>query len=454
MKPKNYFQCLFTGMMLCSVHTSIFGQSLPPYVPVSGLVAWWPFSGSAADSSINNNNGIVNGATLTTDRFGNPNSAYLFDGTSSYISVPNSPSLKSPQYRLSMSAWVNLSGYSLVGQAFNPILTKNDNGANAFMYRFTIDFVGQGFFAGVNNWNSNTGGFGDTLFSNQWYLLTAVLDSNESRFYLNDSLLGSQVFASNIFQDNYPLEIGRDMPGITEIFNGKIDDIGIWNVALTHQQIKNLYDGTACTPTTSTLNPIACNSYSSPSGNAVWATSGTYTDTLINLAGCDSIITVNLTINTVNDSVSQNGLTLSAYATGATYQWLDCNNGLITIPGAVNQSFTPTVNGSFSVVITQNNCSDTSNCYTITGVGLSEVNYSENIQLFPNPTSANLTIQLSHLFDNCRAEIFNPFGQLLINEPISQIRHSVDVSSLNEGLYLLEIVSPYFKASRKLIIIK
>src|SRR5436190_3274596 len=227
---------------------------LPSYVPANGLIAWWGFNGNANDESGNNNNGTNNGAALTADRFGNANSAYSFDGTSSYISIPSSSSLESPTTRLTMSAWINLSGYSLIGQAFGPILTKSNSSANAFMYRFTVDINGISFYAGINNWSSNTGAaFNFSL--NQWYLLTAVLDSFTSYFYLNDSLIATNVFTTSITGDGLPLEIGRDVPGSTEVFNGKIDDIGIWNVALTQQQITNLYLG----PTVGIREPLGEN---------------------------------------------------------------------------------------------------------------------------------------------------------------------------------------------------
>src|ERR1041385_1727611 len=219
-------------------------SQLPTYVPTNGLIAWWSFSGNANDESGNNNNGTDNGAVLTADRFGNPNSAYAFDGSSSYISIPTSASLESPATRLTMSAWINLSGYSLVGQAFGPILTKSNSSGNAFMYRFTVDINGISFYAGINNWTTNTGAaFNFSL--NQWYLLTAVLDSSTSYFYLNDSLVATDTFTTSIVNNTLPLEIGRDDPGSTEVFNGKIDDIGIWNVALAPQEISNLYLGPA-----------------------------------------------------------------------------------------------------------------------------------------------------------------------------------------------------------------
>ena len=68
---------LLFGALALSINA--FGQ-VPNYVPTNGLVGWWPFNGNANDESGNANNGTVNGATLTTDRFGDSSSAYDFDG--------------------------------------------------------------------------------------------------------------------------------------------------------------------------------------------------------------------------------------------------------------------------------------------------------------------------------------------------------------------------------------
>ena len=71
-------------MFLLGTLISVNAQ-VPSYVPSNGLAGWWPFSGNANDVSGYGNNGTVNGATLTTDRFGNPNAAYSFDGINDYI---------------------------------------------------------------------------------------------------------------------------------------------------------------------------------------------------------------------------------------------------------------------------------------------------------------------------------------------------------------------------------
>src|SRR5690606_38357929 len=145
--------------------------------------------------------------------------------------------------------------------------------------------------------------------------------------------------------------------------------------------------------TSSTINVTACESYTAPDGQ-VHTTSGVKMAILPNQAGCDSTITINLTINTVDVSVTQNGLMLTANATADFYQWLDCNNGHSIIEGETRQSFTATNNGSYAVEITQNNCIDTSACYTITTLGVLENTFKNGLTVYPNPTRGIVTIDL------------------------------------------------------------
>src|SRR5664279_2298442 len=72
----------------------------------SGLVAWYPFNGNANDASGNGNNGVVYNATLTTDRFGNANSAYDFNGSSSYVDIPQNGILNGLITNFTLSAWI------------------------------------------------------------------------------------------------------------------------------------------------------------------------------------------------------------------------------------------------------------------------------------------------------------------------------------------------------------
>lgn len=81
---------LITAIAIFGFVTITLAQTVPSYVPTSGLVGWWPFTGNANDSSGNGNNGTVTGATLTSDRFGNANASYFFDGINDWIQTNTS----------------------------------------------------------------------------------------------------------------------------------------------------------------------------------------------------------------------------------------------------------------------------------------------------------------------------------------------------------------------------
>ena len=104
---KRSYHFLFIFLLVCFT-TKLYSQSVPSYVPNNGLVAWWPFSGNAGDLSGNQNHGIVHGATLTTDRNGQHNSAYLFV-PGQWITIPNSPTI-SVQQSITISIWFYMDG--------------------------------------------------------------------------------------------------------------------------------------------------------------------------------------------------------------------------------------------------------------------------------------------------------------------------------------------------------
>jgi hypothetical protein len=116
----------------------------------------------------------------------------------------------------------------------------------------------------------------------------------------------------------------------------------------------------------------ACVSYTWMNGVTYTASNNTAKDTLVNAAGCDSIVTLNLTLNLVNTSVSQNGITLTANAVGASYQWVNCNTGYSVVTGETGFSFLPTVNADYAVIVTQNGCIDTSACHRIYSVNINQ----------------------------------------------------------------------------------
>ncbi|MEM9325678.1 MAG: T9SS type A sorting domain-containing protein [Bacteroidota bacterium] len=118
-------------------------------------------------------------------------------------------------------------------------------------------------------------------------------------------------------------------------------------------------DITACNTTSNTVVE-ACNSYEWL--GMTYTASGTYQETLTNSLGCDSLLTLDLTIKTVNTTVQKSDLTLTSAAADATYQWLDCDNGNMPISGATSQSYTVSATGNYAVMVTKDGCTATSDC--------------------------------------------------------------------------------------------
>jgi hypothetical protein len=139
----------------------------------------------------------------------------------------------------------------------------------------------------------------------------------------------------------------------------------------------------------------ACESFTWMDGTTYTSSNNTSTYTIPNTAGCDSVITLNLTINTVDASVTSSNETITANASGAVYQWLDCNNSFAPVANETNQSFNATANGNYAVEITENGCTDTSSCTLITTVSVQEMSQALAISIFPNPANdvLNVTVE-------------------------------------------------------------
>jgi hypothetical protein len=190
--------------------------------------------------------------------------------------------------------------------------------------------------------------------------------------------------------------------------------------------------------TTATITPVACFSYVSPSGLHTWTSSGMHADTIPNVAGCDSIISINLTINTVDTAVTQNGFTLTATATGAVYQWLDCDDAYAEIAGEIAQAYTPVTDGNYAVEVTQNGCIDTSACFNISGLGITTADKAERITVQPNPSTGLITITAEST--PALIEISDIRGSRIIKIIPANQATIIDLSELEPGMYLVKVL--------------
>jgi uncharacterized protein (TIGR02145 family) len=225
----------------------------PPSTLDSGLVAFYPFSGNAGDSSGNGNHGTVNGATLTTDRFGNTGKAYSFNGNIDNISIPHSNSL-AIEGNITMSVWKKSLGNTGNYETF---LSKRDGNGNWNYSLGASHYYGPGGCPGeVNKYvtaRRNNGGaeyelkYSDTLVStsvNVWTNVIVVINNNIVKFYVNGVQTGyscfGDTFSISAIDTGAPLTIGSCNCGLAEYFNGSLDDIRIYNRVLTQAEITYL----------------------------------------------------------------------------------------------------------------------------------------------------------------------------------------------------------------------
>ena len=187
-----------------------------------------------------------------------------------------------------------------------------------------------------------------------------------------------------------------------------------------------------CSPSTSVQTIVTCDSYVF-NGITYTSNNNTATDTLVNAAGCDSIITLDLTIIPIDVTIIQNGGTLTSNAVGTNYQWIDCNTNTI-ITGATNSTFTPTVDGSYAVIISVSDCADTSICRNIANVSVNEINLNEII-IHPNPAKNELKIDSDLTIKSVL--ILNSIGKKVNLKQNSN--NTFDLSHLEPGVYTLKI---------------
>jgi len=152
-------------------------------------------------------------------------------------------------------------------------------------------------------------------------------------------------------------------------------------------------------------------------------------------------------------AITMNGSTITANETGATYQWVDCANNNMPIANATGRSFTPTVGGNYAVVITKNGCSTTSPCQSvslITGIASYEKN-SQLVTLSPNPNQGVFQISTSAQ-ELGTVVIYNSLGEVVYSANVKEKSTSVDLSSVNAGIYVVQTIADQKTTSQRVII--
>lgn len=213
------------------------------------LIAHYPFDNNVKDISGNNNNGaIIGDVKPAIDRFGNYCGALSFSGLNSYIEVPDSKSLSSINNKISVSCWFKLEKNQL-----HPLdkwltlvckgdgITETNNNPQYRVQIFQSDkqstvSVNTEFTENDNNFNNHIIEYG------KWYFYALVYDGNFVKTYFNGNKIWEFAYNGTFNKNNVPLNIGRDIPGSLEFFCGSLDDLRIYNGAISESEIIKLYN--------------------------------------------------------------------------------------------------------------------------------------------------------------------------------------------------------------------
>lgn len=297
----------------------------------------------------------------------------------------------------------------------------------------------------ITTFPGSTNGFTEYTASNfngalKGELIAAFFDGDVLRIKLNaagDSLVpgGQQILASGFDSDN-PLDITTQ--GDSAIFPGTI-----WVVNFLADSITVLeptdYEG--CASTLATLNATGCNDYTAPSGQ-ILTQSGTFQDIIPNTAGCDSIITINLTITPLDTGLTRMGDTLVANGTAVSYLWLNCTQGNTPISNETGQSFIPNTNGIYAAVLITSTCQDTTTCYNFVKSGVTDINLSDYLKVYPNPTDNGFQINATGPCVKGKVIIEDMLGRKMSEYSLNTCQNQFFILPASRGVYCISIVTP------------
>ncbi len=444
-------------------------------VEQGGLVSRYSFDAGDATDDEGTNDGTVTGATLTADRFGNPNQAYAFDG-SDYINCGNNASwslLLSPG--ITMSAWVKTT--ASFGASLASILTRWGGTSNSDEYAFFLaNTTGRQTMA-INTPSVNGITATTNINDNAWHQVVFTFDkaTGVHKMYVDGVQTYTNTIAGGIATITVPqsVVIGAQWTNgsPTRYFNGSIDDIGVYAEALTPQDVATLYtteSSQGCVPPAITLNPVASTSFCA--GGSVdltvtatgdnltyqwqkyisnaWqdianADAATYAATSggsyrVVVSGCSTDVpSTTCYVNAIPEmdgyQIFWSGTEFSIPDTFTTYQWWFGANSIL---GAESYYYTPLADGPYTVYFSYGACDYVSAVYNHSTVGIAEES-SSGFLVFPNPTNGNISIETQEAGNFVLSNIV---GEALYAQQI-QNKAVIDMESFAAGIYFLTEVN-------------
>jgi len=391
----------------------------------SGNFNWLKFS-----QHLPNTWGYYDPHALKTDRYNNVYTTGIFSGNVDFDPGPDTLLLSVSTFIQKYDENGNFLWAKSYGYGNEPLSLSVDTFGNIYSTGFFEDSTDLDpgpdtlIFHTNGLYSPTYGTYLQKLNSNGNLIWAGILQGNLGGSGGNDIFVdnNSNVFVAGSYGGTVDFDPGSGIHNKTSVSNGDAAYI------LKLSQCKTL----------TTDYQIACDSLT-------WMDSVTYYQsnhsayfTLPSSTGCDSVICLSLTIPVIDTtvSVSTTGI-FSANQSAASYQWLDCNNGLAALTGDTLKNFTPTANGSYAVAINVSGCMDTSACIPISNVGMEEIE-GNNIKLYPNPNSGKFILDLGNLH-YAEIRISNNLGQEIAI--LRGKKSNYFDMNLEPGVYFMEIRS-------------
>ncbi|HRG59776.1 MAG TPA: T9SS type A sorting domain-containing protein [Bacteroidia bacterium] len=413
-----------------------------------------------------------------------------FDGIDDQVNVANASSLINTGSGISLGMWVyprnaapNFPNFDGFGGF------RNDSDADFYLVQIGANTVEARF-------RNSIGANADIVFSglvlNAWQHLVFTYDGTNIKLYHNGLEVGSQAANGSITNSSQSLYIGNIVYSINDfLLDGKIDEVVLYNKALSGAEINCLQHGDVDTSDVSlklyygcnqgvagglntsintlsnydamnggTLNGFAldgnssnfiigdifaateiatiCSGESYTYDGTVYTSAGTYSFYFPLGNGCDSVSHFVLHVNSVDTSLNANNTILTSTGIASAYQWVQCDNNYAQITGATQSSYTVTSNGDYAVIITNGNCVDTSRCVTVVVTGFENKSTNNDLIVWPNP--AYETINLSVLDTGYNLfTIFDETGRVILTTTFTSNTNNkiIHISALEAGIYFI-----------------
>ncbi len=206
------------------------------------------------------------------------------------------------------------------------------------------------------------------------------------------------------------------------------------------QEIIANFIGYSTSMDTSVVNVTACGEYTWINGVTYTASTDSVYHQVVDTLGETSVLNLHLIINAIpSTQITQTSYSLIADQQDANYQWLDCLDGMNPIDQADNYEFVYSANGSYAVEVTKNGCVDTSVCIDIFTVDLNNINTSNSIYFYPNPTDGKINVTINNGAQNTSVEILSIDGRVLNSVMFAAGNNIIDISVYDSGVYFIKL---------------